>query len=334
MDRGLLNAAPNLETFPALHRSSLQPGAGPMKTFRGTFTVMITPFTSAGDVDIEALRAFVDWQIGEGIHGLVALGSTGEFLSLDDAEKALVAETVIARAAGRVPVLIGTGAEDTREVVRLSRRAEALGADGVMIIPPFYSTPTDDELVHHYKTVADAIALPIMIYNNPATANVDLKPPLVARLAEIDNCRYIKESTLEVTRVRDITRLCGDRLTVFGGILGFESFVEGAAGWVAVASNVAPKAMARIFELAVDEAAIYAARELYLQQLPLIEFVGGQAYVAGTKALLKHMGFAAGPPRPPRLPLPPAQDEAARALVKAFGLVWQGAPAASPPTAG
>jgi len=305
-----------------------------MKTFRGTYTVMITPFTPAGGVDVEGLRAFVDWQIGQGIHGLISLGSTGEFLSLDDDEKALVAETVITQAAGRVPVLIGTGAEDTREVVRLSRRAEKLGADGVMIIPPFYSTPTDDELVHHYKTVADAIALPIMVYNNPATANVDLKPALVARLAEIDNCLYIKESTLEVTRVRDIIRLCGDRMTVFGGILGFESFVEGAQGWVAVASNIAPGPMARIFELVADEEALKAARDLYLEYLPLIEFVGGQAYVAGTKALLGHMGFAAGAPRPPRLPLPPAQDAAARALVAKLGLRWQSASASSKQMAG
>ncbi len=297
-----------------------------MRMFRGTYTVMITPFTPAGGVDVEALRAFVDWQIAQGIHGLIPLGSTGEFLSLDDEEKVLVAETVIVQAAGRVPVLIGTGAEDTREVVRLSRRAEKMGADGVMIIPPFYSTPTDDELVHHYKTVADAIALPIMVYNNPATANVDLKPPLVARLAEIDNCLYIKESTLEVTRVRDIIRLCGDRMKVFGGILGFESFVEGAQGWVAVASNVAPAAMARIFELVADEGAINSARDLYLEYLPLIEFVGGQAYVAGTKALLSHMGFAAGHPRPPRLPLPAAQDTAARRLVEMLGLVWPGTP--------
>ena len=293
-----------------------------MTAFRGTYTVMITPFTPGGEVDIAALRAFVDWQIGQGIHGLIPLGSTGEFLSLDDAEKELVAATVIAQAAHRVPVLIGTGAEDTREVVRLSRRAEKLGADGVMIIPPFYSTPTDDELVHHYKTVADAIALPIMVYNNPATANVDLKPPLVARLAEIDNCLYIKESTLEVTRVRDIIRLCGDRMTVFGGILGFESFVEGAQGWVAVASNVAPGVMARIFSLVADEGAIKAARDLYLDHLPLIEFVGGQAYVAGTKALLGHMGFSAGAPRPPRLPLPAAQDAVARTLVAKYALAF------------
>lgn len=293
-----------------------------MKPFRGTYTVMITPFTPEGAVDVEALRAFVDWQIEQGIHGLIPLGSTGEFLSLDDDEKVLVAETVIAQTAGRVPVLIGTGAEDTREVVHLSRRAERMGADGVMIIPPFYSTPTDDELVHHYRTVGDAISLPIMVYNNPATANVDLKPALVARIAEIDNCLYIKESTLEVTRVRDIIRLCGERMTVFGGILGFESFVEGAQGWVAVASNVAPKAMARIFELVADEGAIQAARQLYLEQLPLIEFVGGQAYVAGSKALLNHMGFSAGAPRPPRLSLPALQDAWARELVARFGLAF------------
>jgi 4-hydroxy-tetrahydrodipicolinate synthase len=196
-----------------------------------------------------------------------------------------------------------------------------------MIIPPFYSTPTDDEIVHHYKTVAEAIGLPIMVYNNPATANVDLKPPLVARLAEIENCLYIKESTLEVTRVRDIIRLCGDRMTVFGGILGFESFVEGAQGWVAVASNVMPTAMAGIFSLVADQGEIPTARKLYLENLPLIEFVGGQAYVAGTKALLTHMGFAAGAPRPPRLPLPAAQDAAARALVARFGLTWPDAAA-------
>ena len=300
-----------------------------MKNFRGTYTVMITPFTPSGDIDVAALRAFVDWQIAEGIHGLIPLGSTGEFLSLDDDEKALVAEVVIKQAAGRVPVLIGTGAEDTREVVRLSRRAEKLGADGVMIIPPFYSTPTDDELVHHYKTVADAISLPIMIYNNPATANVDLKPQLVARIAEIDNCLYSKESRRGVTRGRDSIRLCGDKVTVFGGILGFESFVEGAQGWVAVASNVVPSQMARIFSLVADEGDIKQARELYLKYLPVIEFVGGQAYVAGSKALLGHMGIAVGHPRPPRLPLPAAQDAAARALVKAFDLVWRGAPVAA-----
>jgi 4-hydroxy-tetrahydrodipicolinate synthase len=287
--------------------------------FRGTFTVMVTPFDQYGEVDARALADLTEWQIRQGIHGLIPLGSTGEFLSLSRDEKTLVAETVIRTAAGRVPVLIGTGAEDTREVVRMSREAEALGADGVMIIPPFYSTPTEQEVYHHYRTVAEAISIPIMVYNNPATANIDLLPPLVARLAEIDGCDYIKESTLEVTRVRDIIRLCGDRMTVFGGILGFESFVEGAQGWVAVASNVAPGPLARLFDLAANEGRVSEARALYLHWLPIIEAVFGQRYVSGTKSLLNHMGFAAGPPRPPRLPLP-AEEDAMKTLVRQYAL--------------
>jgi 4-hydroxy-tetrahydrodipicolinate synthase len=288
--------------------------------FRGTFTVTITPFDQDGELDLTALARFIDWQIVEGIHGLVPLGSTGEFLSLSPDETTAVIETTVRTAAGRVPVIIGTGAEDTREVVRRSREAEALGADGVMIIPPFYCTPTEDELYHHYKIVSDAIGIPIMIYNNPAVTNVDLTPDIVARLATIDGCRYIKESTLDITRVRDIIRLCGDRLTVFGGVLGFESFVSGAQGWVAVASNVAPNPMARLFALVADQGDIPAARDLYHHWLPVIQAVFGPWFVGGTKALLNHMGFPAGRPRPPRLPVPADRDAAMRALVARFGL--------------
>lgn len=291
--------------------------------FRGVFTVMITPVDGNGRPDLSALAAFADWQIREGVHGLIPLGSTGEFLSLSEEDKDAVARTVIDTAAGRVPVLIGTGAEDTREGVRLARKAQDMGADGVMIIPPFYSTPTDDELVEHYRTIAAAISIPIMVYNNPATSNVDMKPELLARIAEIDGCDYVKESTLEVTRIRDIVRLAGDRMVPFGGILGFESFVMGAQGWVAVASNVAPGPMARIFTLAADDKDYDAARALYLEWLPIIQAVGGQAYVAGTKSLLSHMGLAAGAPLPPRLPLPPAQDAQMKALVERFGLRFE-----------
>jgi 4-hydroxy-tetrahydrodipicolinate synthase len=292
------------------------------KPFSGVFTVMITPLDASGAVDLKALAAFTDWQITQGIHGLIPLGSTGEFLSLSEEERDGVARTVIETAAGRVPVLIGTGAEDTREAVRLSVKAQEMGADGVMIIPPFYSTPTDDELCHHYETIAASISIPVMVYNNPATANVDLKPDLVARIAAIPGCDYIKESTLEVTRVRDIIRLAGDQMTVFGGILGFESFVMGAKGWVAVASNVAPGAMARIFDLVAHEGQIDEARELYLKWLPIIDAVGGQTYVSGTKSLLNHMGFQAGAPRPPRLPLPAAADARMKQLVETFQLTF------------
>jgi 4-hydroxy-tetrahydrodipicolinate synthase len=196
-----------------------------------------------------------------------------------------------------------------------------MGACGVMIIPPYYSSPTEDELFEHYRRIGESISLPIMLYNNPATANVDLTPALVARLSRIDNVRYIKESTLEVTRVRDIIELCGERMTVFAGILGYESFWLGAQGWVAVCSNLIPHESARLFELAVIRSDRDAALALYKKMLPIVRWVGGHRYVAASKAALKLMGLPVGEPRAPRLPLPRAEVDALRADLEAYGLI-------------
>lgn len=292
------------------------------KKFRGTYTVLITPFSADGkSVDLKALADLVDWQIERGIHGLIPLGSTGEFLSLTDEEAEAVAGTAIKAARGRVPVLIGTGAEMTEESIRLSKRAEKLGADGVMIIPPFYCTPTEDELFEHYRRIGEAIGIPIMIYNNPATANVDMRPETVKRLCRIDNVRYIKESTLEVTRVRDIIDLCGDRMTVFAGILGYESFWLGAEGWVAVCSNLLPKESAHLFELVADARDQPGALALYRRILPIVRWVGGQRYVSATKAGFAMMGRPVGPPRSPRLPLPAADAAILRRDLAALGVL-------------
>ena len=139
-----------------------------MTTLRGTYTVTITPFTADGRrVETSVLKDFVDWQIEQRAHGLIPVASTGEFLSLSDDERRQVARTVIDQANGRVPVLVGAGAENTWDVVRFSREAEDLGADGVLIIPPFYSTPTDEEVYRHYSTIGEAISIPVMLYNNP-----------------------------------------------------------------------------------------------------------------------------------------------------------------------
>jgi 4-hydroxy-tetrahydrodipicolinate synthase len=291
-----------------------------MKTFEGSYAVCITPFTEDGsDVDYAGLRNYINWQIANGSPGLIFLGSTGEFLSVSEEERVGITETAVKTAAGRIPILMGTAAEDTRVAARLSREAEAMGVDGLMIIPPFYSTPTEDELYQHYKTISDAVSIPIMVYNNPATANVDLVPHILARLSEIDNVLYVKESTMDVTRVRDINLLCGGKLTVFGGIMGFESFLEGAKGWVSVASNVLPRETAEIYNL-VKAGDIKDAWDLYMRILPIIHFVAGIWYVGGTKSLLNAMGLTVGNPRPPRLPAPAPMQEQARALVRQFGL--------------
>lgn len=284
--------------------------------FRGTFTVLVTPFSPDGaTVDLPALERLVAFQIEEGVEGLIPLGSTGEFLSVSRDERAAIVETTVRAAAGRVPVLVGTGAEDTRDAVALAREADAQGADGVLVIPPFYSVPTADELYVHYKKIADAIGIPVMVYNNPATANVDLTPDILARLSTIEGCRYVKESTLEVTRVRDIIQACDGRMEVFAGVLGYESAWLGAAGWVAVCSNVAPGLSARVFRAAAA-GDVATALPLYRRLAPLLPWVGGPRYVSGTKAALRLIGRDMGPPRPPRLPLPEQDLPALEAVLR------------------
>jgi 4-hydroxy-tetrahydrodipicolinate synthase len=298
----------------------------PGEPFRGCYTVLITPFTEGGEaVDHAALARLVEFQVAEGIRGLIPLGSTGEFLSVSPEERTAIVETVVRTARGRVPVIIGTGAEDTREVVRSSKEAEALGADGVMIIPPFYSVPTLAELMHHYDTVAKAIGLPVMVYNNPATANVDMTAEMLAEISRIPNCRYVKESTLEVTRVRDIVALCGERMEVFAGVLGYESAWLGAIGWVAVCSNLAPRLSTEMFHAAAFERDMDKALALYRRLAPLLPWVGGPRYVAGTKAGFRLMGMGMGDPRPPRLPLPGADVPKLAAVLQGMGLLSQAA---------
>lgn len=293
--------------------------------FRGTYTVMVTAFDSDGRLDLDAQARFTDWQVREGIHGLIPLGSTGEFLSLTADERRAVAKCVIDTVAGRVPVLVGAGAEYTDDVIANVAMAEDLGADGTMIIPPFYSTPTREELIHHFRRIGEAAERPVMIYNNPATANVDLTPPLVAELSRLPNIDYIKESTMDVTRIRDILEMCEGRMTVFGGIMGFESFVEGAEGWVAVGSNILPGALARLFTLTADDKDYDAARALYREVLPIIRLVGGHRYVSGSKAALALIGQPMGAPRAPRLPLPEAEMAEVVGALAAVGLHPSGA---------
>jgi len=286
------------------------------KLIRGTFTVMVTAFDADNGLDLEAQSNFTDWQVQQGINGLIPLGSTGEFLSMSFAEKAKVAECVINSVNGRVPVLVGAGAESTEEVIDNVQMAENLGADGTMIIPPFYSTPTRSEILKHFERISQNASKPIMLYNNPATANVDLTPELVAELSHLENVDFIKESTMDVTRVRDILEYCEGRMQVFGGIMGYESFLSGATGWVAVGSNIMPKEFQQLFTMTYDEQNLDEARKIYTKILPIIRLVGGHRYVSATKAALNKIGKPVGLPRSPRLPLPiddlPMLDNALR----------------------
>jgi len=288
--------------------------------FRGSYTVCVTPFDGQGQLDLEALRRYVDWQIDEGVHGLIPLGSTGEFLSLTRDERAAVAETTIRQAAGRVPVLIGTAAEWTDEAVSLSREAESLGADGVMLVPPYYSSPTEAELVAHFTRVAEAISIPVMLYNNPFTANVDLTAPLVARLSEVENISYIKDTSKNVHRVTELLDLCKGRMTVFAGYYPWESYLAGAEGYSSVMSNISPSLSARTFTETVEGDAA-RARALYVRSLPLINALAGDLYVSATKAAMRLIGQPMGDPRPPRLPLPADAEARLRGVLADLDLL-------------
>jgi 4-hydroxy-tetrahydrodipicolinate synthase len=224
------------------------------KEFRGSYTVAVTPFTEDGSaIDVPALRRFLDWQIAVGVPGIILLGSTGEFLTVGDAERRTYVEETVKHVAGRMDVLVGTMNAHTPIAVRHSREAEALGADGLMIIPPYYYTPTDDEIFNYYRAISDAVSLPIMLYNNPFTSNVDMSARLVARLTKaFHNVRYIKEASMDVARVYDVIEATDGVMNVFAGERIVESFLLGAVGYVNPYGNYIPHASSRIWDFLVD----------------------------------------------------------------------------------
>ena len=187
--------------------------------FRGSYTVSVTPFTADGSaLDLDAQRRFIDWQLECGVPGLIIFGSTGEFLAISDAERTELVRATVEHVAGRIPVLVGTMNAFTPNAVRYSQEAQELGADGLMIAPPYYYTPTEDEIFGYYEAICDAVDLPIMIYNNPVTTNVDISAALVGKLtAELSNIRYIKEASLDVARVYDVIEATDGVMNVFAG---------------------------------------------------------------------------------------------------------------------
>ena len=280
--------------------------------FKGTFVALLTPFGPRGDLDEDRLRRHVEWLITEGVHGLIPCGSAGEFLQLTDHEREVLIRVTIEQAAGRIPVVAGATADATVEAQSWTRFAERVGADGVMVAPPFYSLPTEKEILHHYELVAGSTSLPVMAYNNPATTGIDMRPPLIARLAAIENIRYVKESTTDVRRVEDIHRRTDSRIAVFAGIHALESFLVGAAGWVSVPANVAPQLSARLYDCVVD-GDLRTARTISERLWDLMELEADTGkYVQVYKEALALEGDSVGLARGPRLPLTDAERERLR----------------------
>ncbi len=276
------------------------------RSFKGVFVALVTPMTDSEEIDCTCLRRLVEFLIEQGgVQGLVPLGSTGEFYALSREEREAVVKTTVEAAAGRVPVVVGTNAPSTREVVELSRQAEDLGADGIMLAAPYYSLPSQEELFEHIRSVDRAVRLPIMLYNYPGRTGVDMTPEFIERLAELKNVRYVKESTGDATRVSDIVRRSGEKIQVFCGCdtLAFESLVLGAVGWVTGVANFLPKELVRLFQLSVQEPSLAEARQLFYRLFPLFSLAESGKYTQCAKAGCELKGWAVGPPRKPLLPL-------------------------------
>jgi len=213
--------------------------------FHGSMVALVTPMQADGTLDREALDRLVEFHIENGTDAIVAVGTTGESATLDSAEHCSVIRQVVETAASRIPVIAGTGSNSTREAIELTRCAMEAGADACLLVTPYYNKPTQEGLYLHYRTIAEAVAIPQILYNVPGRTVCDMMPETVARLAEISNIVGIKEATGSMDRAREILERCGDKLDVYSGddATALELILLGAKGDISVTANVAPRAM-------------------------------------------------------------------------------------------
>lgn len=290
--------------------------------FTGAFVAIVTPFKD-GRVDETALRDLVEFQIANGSHGIVPCGTTGESATLAFEEHERVVEVVLEQVNGRVPVVAGTGSNNTAEAIRLTKHAKECGANGALMISPYYNKPTQEGLYRHFKAVAESVDIPIIVYNIPGRTAVNIEPETLARLAEIPNIVGVKEATGSMKQITDIIRLCGDDFTVLSGedYITFPLLAVGGKGVISVVSNVAPKDMADLCTLYL-EGKVREARDLYYRVLPLCHALFYETNPAPVKAALKMMGkIASDEVRLPLVPMQPANRERLKKVIEDYGLI-------------
>nr|WP_317199606.1 4-hydroxy-tetrahydrodipicolinate synthase [uncultured Psychrobacter sp.] len=225
-----------------------------MKTrLQGSMVALVTPMMPGGQVDYKRLAALIDWQIEQGTHCLVAVGTTGESATLSMQEHSEVIRYFVQHVKGRVPVIAGTGANNTMEAIKLTQDAKDAGADCALLVAPYYNKPPQEGLYQHYKAIAEAVDMPQMLYNVPGRTVVDISQETVERLADIDNIVAIKDATGSVGRGEQLIRAVGSRLVVLSGDDGtaLDLMHMGAKGNISVTANVAPKAMSETFSAAL-----------------------------------------------------------------------------------
>ncbi len=261
-----------------------------MADFRGSMPALVTPFKDDA-VDFDTLDALVDWQIEQGSTGLVPVGTTGESPTLAHAEHEQVIERVVARAAGRVPVIAGAGSNNTIEAIRFVRHAEAVGADALLVVTPYYNKPTQSGLIAHFRALAEATSLPIVIYNIPGRSVVDMSVDTMAELSRIENIVGVKDATGDIARVSQQRMACGADFIQLSGedatALGFNA--HGGVGCISVTANVAPALCAQ-FQQATLSGDYTRALDLQDRLMPLHEAIFLEPGLAGAKYGLSRLG--------------------------------------------
>jgi 4-hydroxy-tetrahydrodipicolinate synthase len=219
---------------------------------QGSIVALVTPMNAAGDVDVGSLNRLIEFHIEQGTDAIVAVGTTGESATLNAEEHCEVIRLTVAQVAGRVPVIAGTGANATAEAIHLTRRASELGADACLLVTPYYNKPTQEGLFRHYQAVADAVAIPQILYNVPGRTACDLLPATVARLASHPNIVGIKEATGQLNRLTEISQACGPAFLLYSGddASACEFCLQGGHGVISVTANVAPRLMHDMIRLA------------------------------------------------------------------------------------
>ena len=289
--------------------------------FHGALTAIITPFRD-GAVDEAALRELVEWQIQSGIDGLVPCASTGESATLSHAEHERVIKITIEQTRKRVPVVAGTGSNSTAEAIRLTASAREMGADGALLISPYYNKPTQDGIYRHYKMVAGSVDLPIFAYNIPGRTGSNIAPETFARLAEIKNIIGVKEASGSTEQTSDILRLTNCKFTVLSGddALTVPLMAIGAKGVIATIGNAMPR---EIHELAAAGLAgdFERARQLHYKMLPLMRTLFLETNPICIKQALAFMGKCCNELRMPLVPMTPPAAEKLKAAMKELRLI-------------
>lgn len=289
--------------------------------FRGVLTALVTPFRD-GEVDEPALRDIVEWQIEAGVDGLVPCGSTGEAATLSHPEHRRVVEIVVEAARGRVPVVAGTGSNNTREAVELTEHARDAGADGALLISPYYNKPTQEGIVLHYAEIARQTHFPLIVYNIPGRTGSNLLPPTLARLAELDHVVGVKEACGDLAQIGQVIARCPADFAVLSGddAMTLPMLALGGCGVISTSSNVAPAQLVALLR-AFEAGDLSGARRLHVGLLPLFDALFCETNPIPVKAALTLLGRCGPEIRLPLTLLGEGAREALQTVLKDQGLL-------------